>query len=78
MGRRRSWVRIPPSGRMIGGSSVVERFHVRKMSLVYTSLTQWQSIRLISEESLVQIQQLVLISCLVGKGVYQKNRFVRN
>lgn len=40
MGRRRSWVRIPPSGRMIGGSSVVERFHVRKMSLVYTSLAQ--------------------------------------
>ena len=26
---------------MIGGSSVVERFHVRKMSLAYTSLTQW-------------------------------------
>ncbi len=40
MGRRRSWVRIPPSSRMIGGSSVVERFHVRKMSLVYTSLAQ--------------------------------------
>ena len=36
-----SRVRIPPSGRMIGGSSVVERLQCENMSLVYTSLTQW-------------------------------------
>ena len=34
-------VRILPSGRMIGGSSVVEHLQCAKMSLAYTSLTQW-------------------------------------
>ena len=36
-----SRVRIPSSGRTIGGSSVVERLQCENLSLVYTSLTQW-------------------------------------